>query len=278
MYYGNVTGFETLAQGVPAFDSVNQCAFRLHAYLLACFSDMPAIAKVMCMKGHNGKSPRTNYVPLLCPFAVNDHGPKQYLPNELPLRHHKEFLQQAKQVESTPTDTKEDKRSRHFGINGLSPLSRLSSLSFPTSFPHDVMHLMFENVVPTLIDLWTRSRKFASFGTGREDYLLEQEDWNSIGAACAASGNTIPAAFGCRITNLAASRQTTSESMLHFVTLLAPALLRGRFQRSTYYTHFLKLVWLINLCLAFDVWREGIKQIRTGFAEWVADYEWLVFT
>ncbi|THU92540.1 hypothetical protein K435DRAFT_621224, partial [Dendrothele bispora CBS 962.96] len=41
-----------LAQGVNAFDVKAKALFRLFAYLLYIFGDMPAIAMLMRMKGH----------------------------------------------------------------------------------------------------------------------------------------------------------------------------------------------------------------------------------
>lgn len=285
---------EDLARGVPAYDSRSNHPFALHAYLIACFGDMPAVAKLMYMKGHNGKHPcracriggvrnpdpapgednKTNYTPLSRPFTTGRHEPRHHNPLELPRRTHREFIMHAQLVEAAHNDAEEDRRSRHYGINALSPLSRLSSINFPASFPHDFMHVMFENVVPMLIDLWTHSRKFATFGTGNEDYIIDNDVWREIGAACVQSGATIPAVFGCRIPNLAQDRpQTTAESTLLFATLLAPALLRNRFNSRHYYDHFIKLVQLIDMCMALELPQHQIEEIRNGFATWVIDFE-----
>jgi hypothetical protein len=285
---------EDLARGVPAFDSHNNRPFALHVYLIACFGNMPAVAKLMYMKGHNGKHPcracridgvrnpdpapgednRTNYTPLSRPFTTGRHKPRHLDPLDLPWRTHNEFLMHAQLVKSAHNNAEEDRQACHFGINVLSPLSRLSSLDFPSSFPHDFMHAMFENVIPLLIDLWTRSCKFATFGTGNEDYIIESGVWREIGAACAQSGSTIPATFGCRIPNLAQDRpQSTAESTLLFATLLAPALLRNQFKSRRYYDHFVRLTQLIDMCMAFELTPAEIEQIRKGFAAWVVDFK-----
>jgi hypothetical protein len=192
----------------------------------------------------------------------------------LPRRTHTEFIAQAIYVSNAKNDTEENCRGRETGITALSPLSRLSSLDFPCSFPHDFMHVMFENLIPTLLDLWTHTRKFSNLGTGDEDYVLHPAVWEEIGKACAESGNDIPSAFGCRVPNLNDRRsESTSESNILFATLLAPALLRGRFKRPVYYQHFIRLVALINLCIGFEVSCDQIDTIRNGFAQWVKDYE-----
>jgi Transposase family tnp2 len=42
-----------LSRGVPAYDAKNQCMFMLFAYLILAFGDMPALAKLLRLKGHN---------------------------------------------------------------------------------------------------------------------------------------------------------------------------------------------------------------------------------
>ncbi|KAG9092634.1 hypothetical protein FS749_015554 [Ceratobasidium sp. UAMH 11750] len=261
---------------------------------------MPAVAKLMSMKGHNGKSPcracrirrvlnprrepsgakkhRTNSTPLSRPFSVGGREPREYDALNLPLRTHDEFLMHAEQVEAAATKTIADRRAQLFGFKGLSPLTRLSSLEFPTSFPHDFMHAVFENVIPTLINLWTHSRRMAHFGSGKEDYILDSDTWSAIGAACAANGGTIPSRFRCRVPDLATERhQSTAESTTIFATLLAPALLRGQFKRSVYYHHFIELVRLMNVCLDLEIQRGDIDKVREGFARWVQGYERLYY-
>ncbi|TFK59223.1 hypothetical protein BDN72DRAFT_736307, partial [Pluteus cervinus] len=41
-----------LAIGVTAFDITTSLGFTFHGYVVLGFGDMPAIAMVMCMKGH----------------------------------------------------------------------------------------------------------------------------------------------------------------------------------------------------------------------------------
>jgi hypothetical protein len=282
---------EDLARGIPAFDTVGGHTFALRAYLLAAFGDMPAVAKLMSMKGPNGKYPcrackiqgvkragtgrgkNTLYTPLSHPF-VKERAHRRYDPFNLPRRTHVEHIEQALYVEAAKNDNDERLPSLDTGVNGLSPLARLSSLEFPTSFPHDFMHIVFENLLPTLLQLWTRTQWWREFGEPDEDYLLAEDVWAAISAACAESGNTIPAAFGCRVPNIKEKpHELTSESMLLFATLLGPALLRNRFRWPRYYTHFIQLVKLINMCIGFEVTREQLQEIREGFAKWVQQYE-----
>ncbi|QRV85537.1 Transposase family Tnp2 protein [Ceratobasidium sp. AG-Ba] len=287
-----VDELEELARGVPAFDGQHMRPFCLRAYLLTCFGDMPAVAKLMCMKGVNGKHPcrackiigirgantKTHYTPLSRPFATDNEGPRSYDPYNLPRRTHAEFLRDALHVEKAKTNAAENRRSRRTGINGLSALVRVSSLDFPGSFPHDFMHVMFENVLPTLIKIWTRTHKFSTFGTTDEGWYLKPSVWSAIGKACEKSGNTIPSRFGCRVPNLAGKKtHVTSEMMFLFATLLAPGLLFRRFDDDVYYRHFISLVTLISKCCQLEYSRDDVQFIREGFAKWVRKYEELYY-
>jgi Transposase family tnp2 len=171
-----------LMEGVPAFDIRFLWRFLLRAYLILFFSDMPALAKLLCLKGHNGISPcracriigirdpeatkkTTHYVPLYC-----TEGPS-YDPLDLPFRTHNKFLCHATQVAMSHTDAEESRRSKQFGGNGISILLLLSSLRIPYSCPHDFMYLM-ENIIPTLTSLWTRTYK--GLDSGEEDYGISK--------------------------------------------------------------------------------------------------------
>jgi hypothetical protein len=270
-----------LMRGIPAFDARYNRMFMLHAYLVLCFADMPALAKLLRLKGHNAISPcracrikgirntesggKTHYTPLHRPDG------KSYDPLDLPLRTHDEFLRQAIQVAMAPSDAEEDRRARLFGIHGVPLLSTLSSLSIPASFPHDFMHLM-ENIIPSLIALWAGNYKGLDVGT--EDYEIHHTVWEAIGNTCSASGSTIPASFGCCVPNIATERHHfIAESWLLFATFLGPVLLRQRFANPIYYQHFIKLVALINMCLKLEISAHELDIVKKGFADWVSDYE-----
>ena len=113
---------------------------------------------------------------------------------ELPLRTGAEMLRQAKEVRDAPSQAQKNRLSTTYGIKGVSLLSNLKSLHFPLSFPYDFMHLIWENVIPNLILLWTGEFKGLDEGTG--DYEFPSSVWEAIGEATAAAGSTIPTTFG----------------------------------------------------------------------------------
>jgi hypothetical protein len=280
-----------LAKGVSAFDTCSQELFKLRAYLIVAFGDIPAVSMLMRMKGHNGFSPcrmcnitglrvphgaTTNYIPLdrsQHPSVKGQVGAVQIFDAEdLPLRSHKQIMAQAHEVQFAKDQTTADRLSRQYGINGISIFSSLHSMRFPTSFPYDFMHLIFENVLKALVLHWTGN--FKGLDSGTEDYTLQPKVWEAIGKATAESGSTIPSAFGARPPNIADDKtSTTADSWSFWMLYLGPILLCRRFAKEEYFTHFVELSKLVHLCLKFELSRSEIDEIRVGFQKWVRDYE-----
>ncbi|KAG6821934.1 hypothetical protein H0H92_016043, partial [Tricholoma furcatifolium] len=179
-----------LMKGVRAFDILRSCYFELHAYLILVFGDMPAVAMLMQMKGHNGISPcrmceikglrvpesrgTTHYVPLdrsSHPAVLADPSlTKHYDPANLPLRTHNRMMAQAAEINGATTNAEADRLSKLYSIKGVPLLSRISSLQFPASFPHDTMHLFDENTLKNIVLHWTGS--FKELDSGDENYEL----------------------------------------------------------------------------------------------------------
>jgi Transposase family tnp2 len=281
-----------LQLGIRAYDGLKRELFLLRAFLIHAFGDIPAISMLMCMKGHNGFSPcrmckitgvsvpgsrgTTLYVPLdrsRHPGILDSPSNiRAYDPSALPLRSEEEMLRQGEEVMLAPTKGRSDNLSRTYGIKGVPLLAELKSLSFPHSFPYDFMHLMWENCVDNLILLWTGN--FKGLDEGDEDYQLDSKVWDAIGAATAASGSTIPSAFGARSPNFTKQKSACSAETWSFWTLfLGPVLLRRRFRKRKYYNHFVELVKLIHICLQFEISDDEIDFLRAGFIKWVKDYE-----
>jgi hypothetical protein len=182
------------------------------------------------------------------------------------------MIAQAQEIVNAATDTEEDRLSTLYGIKRIPLLSLLPSVQFPTSFPYDFMHLVWENLIPNLLKLWTGEFKELDEGTG--SYHLGKSVFEAIGEAAGSSGDTIPSAFGARVPNPAKDRSYfTAETWSLWALHLGPILLRGRFRRDVYYKHFIELVKLLNLCLSFDISSEELQEIRDGFAKWVLQYE-----
>ena len=270
--------------GVLAFDVLLRLTFVLHAYLIVVFSDIPAISLIMHMKGHNAIAPcrmceirgickpgsKTHYVPLDRSFFPGS--PDSYNPSALPLCNHASFLAQAEVVQSASTTTDFDKFSTMFSIKGIPLLSALSSLSFPTSFPYNFMHLIWANLIPNLVLLWTG--KFKDLYHDGQEYVIMKTVWEAIGEATFRAGEMIPAAFGSRVPNIASEKvNMIAETYSIWTLYLVPVLLKGRFLNNRYYNHFVKLVQLLTHCIDLEITHEEIDNLDQNFQEWVQDYE-----
>ena len=275
--------YEELAQLSEGVDDVLDPTagefFILRAYLILLFGDIPAILKLLMMKGHNGHCPcryceirgiripgeKTNYFPL-----QRDEG--TYDPHALPHRDHRRFIEHAKRVIAAEMVAESDQLSRKYGIKGLPGLFLLGSIRFPTSFPFNFMHLIFENLVPNLIRHYTGD--FKGLDTGTETYELPKSVWEAITDAAARSGDTIPSEFGARMPDICTEQSSmTAETWSMWITYLGPILLQERFSKPVYYQHFLKLSHLVRLCMSYEMKRSDIELIRNGFVEWVQEYE-----
>jgi hypothetical protein len=284
--------FIRLQHGVRAFDVLADEFFLLRGYLLLIFGDIPAMSMVICMTGHNGFSPcrmcnirgvqipnsqnNSYYVPLDRSFhptvTESDSAIAIYDAAALPLRTEAEMLRQAKEVRDAPNKTQKARLSKAYGIKGVSLLSNIKSLCFPLSFPYDFMHLIWENLIPNLISLWTG--EFKGLDEGNQEYQFMPKVWEAIGAATADAGSTIPSVFGIRPPNIAKHKSSYSAEAWSFWTLyLGPVLLRRRFRNQRYYKHFMELVKLLQICLQFEITTDEVQTVRDGFINWVEDYE-----
>ncbi|KAG2014971.1 hypothetical protein CC2G_008286 [Coprinopsis cinerea AmutBmut pab1-1] len=257
--------FRKLMRGVKAFDGLSLEFFILRPFLIAVFGDIPAVSMLMQMKGHNGISP--------CPVRSNPSACKTYKANALPMRSHDELLRQAREVQSSSTNADADRLANKYGVKSVPILSQLSSLDFPTSFPYDFMHLIWENVIKNLVLHWTGN--FKGLDDGSESYQFAPSVWNAIGEATHAAGKTIPAVYGPRLPDIANERGNyITADMWSFWTLyIAPVLLRRRFKETRYYRHFVQLVRILKMCLQFEITNEDIDEIRCEIIEWVEKYE-----
>ncbi|THU96633.1 hypothetical protein K435DRAFT_819415 [Dendrothele bispora CBS 962.96] len=265
--------------------------FRMHAYLIRMFGDIPAVTMIMRMIGHNGYSPcrmckitglrvpgggTTLYVPLNRSSHPSVQGVVDaieiYNPKNLPLRTHDEMYEQAKFVEEASSEAEANRRSRDTGIKGSSVLYHIHSLKFPDSFPYNFMHLIWENLIKNLIKLWTADFKGMDSGTG--SYELQKSVWEAIGEATVSAGSTMPSIYGPRLPDISKDGAYLSAEMISFWTLyLGPILLHSKFADQRYYDHFIPLVRLLNICLQFEISNDEVDQLENGFATWVNDYE-----
>ena len=130
----------------------------------------------------------------------------------------------------TSTSTKYEEHAKKYGIKGIPVLSCISLISFPSSFPFDFMHLIWENLIPNLIKFWTATFKDLDY-TGK-NYVIEKHVWEEVGAATAACGATIPSVFGASVPDIAKKRHyMNAEMYANWMLFIAPIVLHGRFKK-----------------------------------------------
>ncbi|KAL0061285.1 hypothetical protein AAF712_011903 [Marasmius tenuissimus] len=214
-----------------------------------------------------GNCSKAHYTPL-----HHQHG-SSYNPLHLPLWNHKELTHQAEQVTSAPTDTKKACKAKEFGINGLLILARLSSVSFPESFPHDLMHIGLKNMFQTSVSLWTSTYK--GLDSSEEVYELQPTVVKAIGDACIQAGDMTPLAFGAQVPDIAKEEHYfTAETWTLFTAILGPILLHNCFEKQCYYHHFIDLIKLLNRCISISISKAEVKDdLRRAFAKWVQKIE-----
>ena len=265
-----------LATGVRAYDALSGSRFLLRAFLLIVFGDFPAVSMLMKMKGVNGISPCRSCKIKAEPIpSDNNRTGTYYVPPSVHLaglgRSHQELMAQAELVDTASTKAEAEELSRQYGVKGRSILSKVNSLSFPQSFPFDFMHIAWENIMKTLITLWTDDYK--GLNEGSRKHRIEKAAWKEIGARGAAASLAIPSSFGPRIPNIFEKGSFMTADMWSFWTqFLAPVLLRGSFEDPECYSHFIDLVHLFGLCLQRDISAADVDTIRSGFIDWVSRY------
>ncbi|KIY49006.1 hypothetical protein FISHEDRAFT_42252 [Fistulina hepatica ATCC 64428] len=284
-----------LAVGVPAFDisdSEHGRSFILCAYLIVGAGNIPAIAILICIKGHNGKRPcrlcsilalrvpgsrsTTHYVPLdrrsHPDLLLNTQAISYYDAASLPMRSALSFALDGHAAQFAATNAETERLSKESGIKGISILSYVPSLSLPDSFPYDFMHLIYENVLKILFLFWTD--KYKDLGVGVGSFVIPSDVWKEIGKTMAAAGDTIPGAFGARPPNFVeSSQEMTADAWSFWLLYLGPILLEGRFASPIYYSHFILLSEIAELCIRFVLERQQIEVIRQKCLTWVKKYE-----
>jgi hypothetical protein len=277
-----------LARGVRTFDCVAQTHFPLHAYNLFPHGDIIAIEKLLNIKGHNGKSPcrsceiaavnnpesreKTYYVPLSLPKKTGSRTRRTLDPLRLPLRTHESWAEATEQIANAVLVKDRKELAMRFGIKGMPALKRVGSIDYARGVPWDFMHLLFENVVKNLVNLWMG--KFKGLDAGKEDYIIPPAIWKTIGQETIDSVKDIPSAFVRSLGNLAEdSTYFTAEGWAFWFMYLAPILLQGRFSDNKYYKHLCELADIMKICIKFSLSHNKIDKLEKRIAAWVEGYE-----
>lgn len=276
-----------LALGVRAFDARHKKPFTFHAYPISCHGDMQAIKHLMNFKGPNGicpcraceikairdmSNPRARYyVPLAPPTSLGVNG-EGWDPDKLPLRTEERIAAQLNAIKIGRTETERSTLRKKFGINDTCDLIEIPSIKITRSFNHELMHLVLENLAKNMVAHW--QGRFKNLDEGRESYRIFDAQWIIIGKETENAGTTILSSFCCQTPNIWTERHNfTAEDWSFWFLYLGPHLLKGRFQRPKYYTHFMKLNKILKTVFQYTFSLDELSDLQSLICEWVDEYE-----
>ncbi|CAG8742770.1 4527_t:CDS:10 [Gigaspora margarita] len=151
-----VNKLKWLQNSVQCIDGITENIFTLCAHVLSLSGDLLALAKP--------------------PTGISEHW---YDPKDLPLRTHENYARNAIAIEHMTRRLYKDEAKKR-GLNGRSILFELNLIEFSISFPVDIMHRLFENVAPAMLQHWSGTF-FKDSQISNTDYILFNSDWTKIG-------------------------------------------------------------------------------------------------
>ncbi|KAA8917180.1 hypothetical protein TRICI_000670, partial [Trichomonascus ciferrii] len=216
-----VDDFAEMSWGIDASDASiteGDNKFTLRAHLCFLMGDMPAVSSLMGFKGHTGSYPcRACFARKEVVYEASPEANHRYtgiVEDDCMWRTHEEYARnvQAAVVSEGETRRQEPERNQdlntsnnapltmefsnelsetHYqGLRGVtmpSPLFNLGSMSVPFSFPFDVMHLLYANIVKTVLGIISSPH----CDLGRETKRMINDLYHKISA-------TVPSDYGGR--------------------------------------------------------------------------------
>ncbi|KAG8725717.1 hypothetical protein FRC10_007929, partial [Ceratobasidium sp. 414] len=141
------------------------------------------------------------------------------------------------------------------GISARSVFVCLGSIELLSCAPYELMHLIFENLVPNLVLLW--KEKFKWLDHDDEGYRISDDDWKEIGRLTTEATRTVPSQLVGTLPNINQDLGLfKAEVHLFWFTYLVPVLLNGRVDREYY---------------------EYVDALEGSINEWVQAYERLYY-
>lgn len=205
------------------------------------------IEKLLNIKGHNRKcschsceikainnpeSPdKTYYVPLNHPKKT-----KAWNANKLPLWSHASWVDVTPKISQANFKKDRVAITMHYGIKGMPAIQHVGSINYACGVPWDFMHLLLENVVKNLVNLWMG--KFKGLDTRIKDYAIPEHLWKEISLETVAAVKDIPSSFVRSLGNIAKDQSNyTAEGWVFWFMYIVPTLLHNQFQHVKYYKH-----------------------------------------
>ncbi|KAJ9118604.1 hypothetical protein QFC22_003824 [Naganishia vaughanmartiniae] len=158
----------TVSGDMPAISKVSHGLFPPHSLLIALTHIWCPVYQLMMFKGVNAKLPCRFCNLLASPSTSSgDHvtyyttlsppGRKSYQALRLPLRSDQEAKESVREIRACTSRKEREAKQVEKGINGDSKFHAIGSIDFAASFTPDIMHILFENIMKQLLNLWDGS-------------------------------------------------------------------------------------------------------------------------
>ncbi|QRW07796.1 hypothetical protein RhiLY_06795 [Ceratobasidium sp. AG-Ba] len=227
---------------------------------------------LLALKGHSGCSlPISASHNLLHPLTLPG-AERGFPPHLLFLRTHELFHLHYRQLEALDGQpARRAELATDLGINARPIFGRLKAIDLSTCAPYDIMHLLFENLVPNMIAHWTG--KYKSLDQGTEHYELAPGVWTEIGRLTNAAARTIPSAFVGTLPNISTDQNLyKAEAYSFWFQYIGPIVLKNRLAQP-YYNHYMLAREIVIRCVQLKITDAQIDELERMIREWVADYE-----
>ena len=216
--------FEDMAKasiGIWTWDAVDSAYFVNRAYICMVLGDMLGSAKFNGMAGHTAvygdrfsmvkgarasmaKGAKAQYYPISPPQndKYNPERPSSYDLDNLPMRNEKDYWEIIDKLHHAESKAASNRITRDTGISRMPLCVASPAFVHPTYFPMDPFHLLYENCMAYLWDVWTIHSKPS------ELTHLNPEMAQRLGQLVSEAMSTLPASFCGQIRDPFLKRQS----------------------------------------------------------------------
>ena len=283
--------FQVLSRGVLFRNAENRASAFVRSFIFMVTGDLPAIAKICRLTGHNSRVPcryckiegmylpykRHIYYPSFVRLTDSDRNEDEistkqlYDPACLPERRSSETAEKLRELKM-PSNSSGSNEIRKLGISGVSAFFNLASLDMFRSFPIDTMHLNYENVAKSMWKLWS-SNWTSSYFNSSDNFVLSNASLYSIGAELQAASKTVPEGFGRPPRDITKDWGAfKAEDWIHWTLHYSVISLEGRLPEP-YFSNWCIFVKLCVLCHQKVLQRSSIQLIEDSALEFFRQYE-----
>lgn len=151
----------------------------------------------------------------------------------------------------------------------------------PWSFPLDLMHLLYENIMPQLMALWQGSYKVKQTlrdakAKHKSSFVISQKTWQKIRNEVKRSNHTTPSQIAPHVGDILTKTHWTADTHSYFLMFLGPIVLRNRLPQE-YYKHFIQLSEIAKRLTMQEIAYESLPKLRKDIMRWVKGFERLAF-